>query len=111
MERTRMIGMLKALGATNGQVRRIFVYDGMQLIYKGLLLGNFLALGFGFLQDKFKIIPLDPENYYMNFVPIQWNWPVLILLNILVFVIVSLILLVPTMIIAKINPIKAIQFD
>ncbi len=111
MERTRMIGMLKALGATNGQVRRIFVYDGMQLIYKGLLLGNLLALGFGFLQDKFKIIPLDPENYYMNFVPIQWNWPVLILLNILVFVIVSLILLVPTMIIAKINPIKAIQFD
>ncbi|MDQ3535246.1 MAG: FtsX-like permease family protein, partial [Bacteroidota bacterium] len=111
MERTRMIGMLKALGATNGQVRRIFVYDGMQLIYKGLLLGNLLALGFGFLQDKFKIIPLDPENYYMNFVPIQWNWPILILLNILVFVIVSLILLVPTMIIAKINPIKAIQFD
>lgn len=111
MERTQMIGMLKALGATNGQVRKIFVYDGMQLIYKGLIWGNFLALGFGFLQDKFRLIPLDPENYYMNFVPIQWNWPILILLNILVFLIVSSILLIPTMIISKINPIKAIQFD
>ncbi|CAN5300567.1 ABC transporter permease [soil metagenome] len=111
MERTQMIGMLKALGATNGQVRNIFVYDGMQLIFKGLLWGNLLALAFGFLQDRFKIIPLDPENYYMDFVPIEWNWPVLVLLNILVFIIVSLILMVPTMIISKINPITAIKFD
>lgn len=111
MERTQMIGLLKALGATNAQVRKIFVYDGMQLMIKGLLWGNLLALAFGFLQDRFKIIPLDPENYYMNFVPIEWNWPVLVLLNILVFIIVSLVLMVPTMIISKINPIKAIKFD
>jgi lipoprotein-releasing system permease protein len=111
MERTQMIGLLKALGATNAQVRNIFVYDGIQLMLKGLLWGNLIALVFGFMQDRFKIIPLDPENYYMNFVPIEWNWPVLILLNILVFIIVSMVLMIPTMIISKINPIKAIKFD
>jgi lipoprotein-releasing system permease protein len=111
MERTQMIGMLKALGSNNNQVRSIFVYQGINLITKGLLLGNVLGLGLCFLQDKFKIVKLNPHDYYMEFVPISWHWEVVGLLNLLTFTIVTLVLIVPTMVITRINPIKAIRFD
>lgn len=111
MERTQMIGMLKALGCDNSQVRSIFVYQGMSLIAKGLLLGNALGLGLCFIQDKFKIARLNPHDYYMEFVPISWHWEVVGLLNLLTFVIVTLVLILPTMVISRINPIRAIRFD
>ncbi len=111
MERTQMIGVLKALGATNKFVRGIFVYNGMQLIVKGLLLGNFISITFGILQSKFHFLTLDPKSYYMEFVPIEWDWGIIMLLNILTFVMVSLVLTIPTMIISTISPIKSIRFD
>lgn len=111
MERTQMIGMLKAVGASNGLVRSIFVYSGVNLVVKGLILGNFLGLGLCFLQDQFKIIKLNPHDYYMDVVPISWNWEIVALLNVLILAIVSFVLLLPTMIISRINPIKAIKFD
>lgn len=111
MERTQMIGILKAIGASNSQIRNIFIYNGMLMILKGLVIGNAVGLGFGFLQQRFKFIPLDPENYYMSFVPISWDWPVIVILNVITFVTVTLVLLIPTIIIARINPIKAINFD
>lgn len=111
MERTQMIGMLKALGAANGLIRSIFVYHGVSLIAKGLLLGNALGIGFCYLQDTFKIIPLNPEDYYMKFVPVSWHWDVILLLNLLTFLIVTAVLLLPTAIVARITPIKAIRFD
>ena len=111
MERTQMIGLLKAMGASNKLVRRIFVYRGMILMSKGMLLGNLLGIGLAFLQDRFKIIPLDPQNYYMDFVPIQWDWSMVILLNLLTFLIISLILFLPTRIITGISPIQSIRFD
>jgi len=111
MDRTQMIGLLKSLGATSKLVRRIFVYRGMRLIATGMLYGNILGLGLAYLQDRFKIIPLNPQNYYMEYVPIQWDWTWVILLNLFTFLIISSVLLLPTMIISRINPIKAIQFD
>ena len=111
MERTQMIGILKALGAKNGQIRRIFTYNGMLLILKGMLIGNVVGIGFGLLQSHFKIIPLDPENYYMSFVPIQWDFLTIVLLNVLTFVVVGLVLGIPTIVILRIDPIKAIRFD
>jgi lipoprotein-releasing system permease protein len=111
MERTQMIGMLKAVGASNRLVRSIFVYSGINLILKGLLLGNVLGLGICFIQDKFKIVKLNPRDYYMDVVPISWNADIVVILNILTLIIVSLVLLLPTMAIASINPIKAIKFD
>lgn len=111
MERTQMIGMLKAVGANNGLVRSIFVYSGINLVVKGLVLGNLLGLGICYIQDRFKIIKLNPHDYYMDFVPISWNWEIVALLNILIFVIVTVVLLLPTMIISRVNPIKAIKFD
>jgi lipoprotein-releasing system permease protein len=111
MERTPMIGTLMAMGATHGQLRRIFITNGMLLLLKGMLWGNIIALGFGLIQQQFKLIPLDKENYYMDTVPILWDWPIIIGLNLLIFVLVMLILLIPSAIISRIQPIKAIKFD
>ena len=111
MERTQMIGLLKAIGAGNRLVRRIFVYRGMILMAKGMIMGNILGLGLAFLQYHFKIIPLDPQNYYMEYVPIQWDWNMVILLNLLTFLIISLVLFLPTRIITGISPIQSIRFD
>lgn len=111
MERTQMIGMLKAVGASNGLVRSIFVYNGVALILKGLLLGNLLGLGLCFIQYKFKLITLNPRDYYMEFVPISWHWDIVAMLNLVILLIVTLVLLLPTMAIASINPIRSIKFD
>ncbi len=111
MERTQMIGVLKATGAANTTIRKIFIYNGMLLIGKGLLLGNLIGLLFGFLQGRYQFLKLDPNNYYMEFVPISWNWTIIIILNLLTFTIVSLSLYIPTTIISRIPPIKAIRFD
>lgn len=111
LERTPMIGTLKALGARNGLIRRIFVYNGIQLIVKGLIIGNLLGLGLALLQWKFKIVTLDSSNYYMNYVPIEFNFWIWLLLNLLVMGLVSAILIIPTLFVSRIEPIKAIKFD
>jgi lipoprotein-releasing system permease protein len=111
MERTQMIGVLKALGATDRLIRAIFVYNGISLIVKGLLLGNMLGLGLCYIQFQFKLIKLNAHDYYMSYVPIGWDWQVAVLLNVLVFVVVTLVLLLPTAIVARITPMKAIRFD
>lgn len=111
MERTPMIGTLMALGASNRQLRRVFMYNGMQMVLKGLLWGNLIGLGFGVLQYYFQLIPLDKQNYYMDHVPIQWNWTLIILLNVVLAIIALLMLLIPTVVISRIQPIKAIKFD
>ncbi|MEX2232642.1 MAG: ABC transporter permease [Cyclobacteriaceae bacterium] len=111
MERTQMIGMLKALGASNGFIRSIFIYNGINLILKGLVLGNILGLGLCFIQYKFKLMELNPRDYYMSVVPISWHWEIVILLNLITLSLVTLILLLPTMAIARITPMKAIRFD
>lgn len=111
MERTQMIGMLKALGANDQLIRSVFVYNGVSLIIKGLLLGNAIGLGLCFIQYQFKFITLNPEDYYMSFVPISWHWEIVALLNLLTFLVVTVVLLLPTAIISRISPIKAIRFD
>lgn len=111
MERTQMIGLLKALGAQDRLIQSVFVYNGINLIAKGLIYGNVIGLGLCYLQDTFKLVSLNPHNYYMNYVPIGWNWEIVILLNASVFVVVTLVLLLPTAVVTRINPIKAIRFD
>lgn len=111
MERTQMIGILKSLGAKNSLIRRVFVWNGIRIIGRGLLIGNGIAVTFGWLQDKFKLIPLEPENYYMSFVPIYWNWPVFVMMNLVVLLVTTLVLFLPAMVISNIQPIKAIRFD
>jgi lipoprotein-releasing system permease protein len=111
MERTSMIGMLKAMGGNNGLIRKIFINTGVRLILRGLLLGNVLGFGLCYIQYRFKIIGLNSHDYYISYVPVYWSWPTVVLLNALVFAVVTLVLLVPTMAIARVLPIKAIKFD
>jgi lipoprotein-releasing system permease protein len=111
MERTNMIGLLKALGATQKQIQLIFIYNGWQILWKGLLLGNGLALLLAFLQDTFKFFTLDASTYYMSSVPIAWNWSLLVGLNIGIACMTALVLWIPVQIITQISPVKAIRFD
>lgn len=111
LERTQMIGLLKALGARDQQIRQVFFYKGLNLTFKGLLLGNLIGLGFCALQYYTHFIPLDPENYYMNTVPIRWNWWAIGGLNLLILVISMLSVFLPTAMISRISPVKAIRFD
>jgi lipoprotein-releasing system permease protein len=111
MERTPMVGILKAMGAQDKFIRSVFLYNGMNLIVKGLLWGNAVGLGLCFLQDKFKLISLNPHDYYMEYVPIQWSWGTILILNLVIFFTVLIVLLLPTRFITRINPIQAIKFD
>jgi lipoprotein-releasing system permease protein len=111
MERTQMIGILKSVGATQQQVRKIFLMSGIQLVVKGLIWGNLIGIGFCAVQYYFKLIPLDIEAYYMDRVPIYWDWPLIIMLNISVMVLVTLVLMIPTIIVSRINPVQALRFD
>jgi lipoprotein-releasing system permease protein len=110
MERTPMIGLLKTLGSPNTQIRKIFFYVGIQITLKGLVLGNLIGLGLCFLQKYFKIMPLDPVNYYMATVPIEFNWTMILILNLATLLLISIILLIPTLVIGTIEPVKALRF-
>ncbi|WP_194774458.1 ABC transporter permease [Pararhodonellum marinum] len=111
MERTQMIGILKALGASNKQIRKIFFWNGLRIIGRGLLIGNLIGIGLGWLQDQFKLIRLSPENYYMDYVPVYWNWEAILGMNVLILLATTLVLFIPAVVISNIHPIKSIRFD
>jgi lipoprotein-releasing system permease protein len=110
LERTNMIGMLKALGASNWRIREVFLYNAFYLICLGMLLGNFFGLGLGFIQNKTHLFKLDPASYYMNFVPIEFHLTDLILLNLGTLVVCLLVMIIPSMLVTRITPVKAIRF-
>ncbi|CCH00882.1 protein of unknown function DUF214 [Fibrella aestuarina BUZ 2] len=110
MERTPMIGLMKALGSPNDLMRRLFVVVGLSIVAWGLLIGNTLGIGLCWLQDRYQLIPLDPKNYYMTYVPIAWDWPVIGLVNAAVVGLIALAMWVPTLIINRIDPVKALVF-
>lgn len=110
LERTSTIGILKALGAGNWSIRKIFLYHASYLIVKGLVVGNSLGIAFCLLQQKYKWIKLDSESYYMSYVPIEFSWITFLLLNLGTIFICMLMLIVPSMLVSRISPIKAIRF-
>lgn len=111
MERTQMVGVLKALGAANGLLRRIFFYNGLNLILRGVFWGNFIGLAFCLIQDYFKVIPLDTTNYYMTHVPIDFDMMAVLWINLFVVGITAIALFIPLMVVSRIDPIKSIRFD
>jgi lipoprotein-releasing system permease protein len=110
LERTSMIGIFKAMGAGNWSIQKIFLYNASYLIGIGLLLGNIFGLGVGLFQYHTHFFKLDEESYYMKFVPIQIRWTDMIFLNIGTLVICLLVLIIPSMLVTKISPVKAIRF-
>jgi lipoprotein-releasing system permease protein len=109
LDRTNMIGILKALGMRNWDIRRIFLYNSMYIIIRGLIWGNAIGLLVCIVQQYFKIVPLDQESYYISYVPANITLIPLLLINAGSFAICMLMLLVPSYIIARISPIKAIR--
>lgn len=111
LERTNMIGILKALGTVNASIRSIFLYQSGYLAIKGLLWGNVIGLVLCFLQRQFDIIGLDPASYFLDTVPINFNFLHILALNAGTLAITFLFLLVPSMIISRISPEKSIRFE
>lgn len=110
LERVPMIGILKALGSSNWSIRKVFLYNATYLILKGLFWGNLIGLSLLFLQYYFEIITLDPKNYYVSVVPVHMNFFSLLLLNIGTLILCFVMLIVPSIIITKIQPSKSIKF-
>lgn len=110
LERTTMIGLLKALGISNFSVMKIFLYNAIYLLGFGLILGNLLGLGLAFLQQYTHVFKLDQTNYYLAHVPIEVHFMDVLLLNVATLVICSLVLLIPSMLVSRISPVKAIRF-
>ncbi|MBV6643396.1 MAG: ABC transporter permease [Cyclobacteriaceae bacterium] len=111
LERTQMIGIFKSLGASNALIRRIFLFNGLNLIVKGLLWGNFIGLSFCLAQYYFRLIPLDASNYYVSYVPISLDFGIVLLLNVMAILVVGVTLFIPLSLISRIQPVKAIRFD
>ncbi len=111
LERTQMIGILKALGSNNWSIQKVFLYNATYLIIRGLFLGNLIGLGLLLIQKYFNIIPLSPEEYHVASVPVYLNAFYIIALNIGTFILCLLMLLIPSYIITKISPVKAIKFE
>ena len=111
LERTQMIGVLKALGSNNWSIRKLFLYNASYLILLGLFWGNLIGLSLLFAQKYFKLFPLDPSVYYVSEAPIYINISYIIALNICTLVLCLIMLLVPSYMITKISPVKAIRFE
>lgn len=110
LDRTYMIGVLKALGGRNSMIRKIFFYQSSYLIFKGLVYGNILGLSLCALQKKFEIISLNPENYYLSTVPINLELSYIFLINAGATLAILTFLIIPSMLISRISPSKTIAF-
>ncbi len=110
LERTNMIGILKALGSTNWSIQKIFLANAAYLIGVGMLLGNVLGIGLGVFQAKTHFFQLDQASYYISFVPVELNAADIILLNAGTLIICLLILVIPSTMVSRIAPVKAISF-
>ncbi|MDR1610887.1 MAG: ABC transporter permease [Candidatus Symbiothrix sp.] len=111
LERANMIGILKALGENNANIRKIFLYVSAFLIGKGLFWGNLIALSICFIQKYTGILRLNPETYYLSEVPIEINWFSILLVNLGTLVITLFLLIGPSYLVAKISPAKTIRFE
>ena len=111
LERINMVGLLKTMGAENKSIQKIFIYLTNKLIIKSLIIGNVIGIGVSLIQEKFHIIKLNPEAYYIDYVPIEINWWLMLLLNVGIIVISYMSLLAPSHIISKIEPTKSIRFE
>lgn len=111
LERVNMIGTLKMLGATNAMIRRIFIMLDMKVLARGLLAGNAIALGLIFMQDKLRLLPLDPESYYISFVPVEITASTVVLLNVGFVAVAVAVVIVPSLIITRLRPASILRYE
>lgn len=111
LERTTTIGLLKALGAANHTIQRTFLWYAAFIVGRGMLIGNIIGAAIVFVQQRYKLIPLDPEEYHLDSVPMTFKWEWIVGLNLLSAIVMMLALIVPSFLVAKIQPAKSIRFD
>ena len=111
LEKTRMIGLLKALGITDGAVIRIFLRNASHIIGRGVILGNLLGIGLCLAQSQWAFITLDPANYFVDTVPIAFDWWLMFALNVGTLATCVLFLVLPALYVTRISPVKAIRWD
>lgn len=111
LERTRFIGVMKAMGSTDGQLRRIFLHLSAMLVVRGLVFGNVVALMLLAIQKWTGILSLDPASYYLSQVPVHFNWLGILALNVITFIVCVLSLVIPTLVISRISPARSIRFE
>ncbi len=111
LERTKMIGILKSLGSSNWSIRKVFIYNAVYLIGVGLFWGNLIGIGLLLAQKYLKLFPLNPDTYYVTEAPVYLDLGYVLILNAGTFLLCLLMLLIPSYIITKISPVKAIRFE
>lgn len=111
LERTTMIGVLKALGETSARIRQIFLYHAAVITLTGMFWGNLLGLGFCFLQDKFHFIRLNEADYYLAYAPVQVEWLSVLAVNLGTLAVTLIFLILPSMAVTRVSPLRAIQFQ
>lgn len=110
LERTNMIGILKTQGATNGFIRRIFIYHAGIIIFQGILIGNFIGLSLCYLQSRYGLIRLAEDSYYVKVAPVHFDPLFISAVNIGVLVVCLIVLLIPSYLVSKVSPVKAVHF-
>ena len=111
LERTNMIGTLKALGAKSSLIQKIFLIHAGHIVGKGLLWGNFFGLGLAFIQDQFKLIRLSEVDYFLSYAPIHWSLSTILLLNMGTLLITLIFLIIPSFLVSSISPVKSLRFE
>jgi len=111
LERTQMIGILKALGSRDATIRKTFLWFSTFIIGRGLLWGNVIGIGLVILQKTTGIVTLDPQTYYVSEAPMEFNLPIIILLNIATLAICVFVLIAPSYLVAKIRPARSMRYE
>lgn len=111
LERTNMIGTLKALGAGNWSIRKMFLYYAAYIIVMGLFWGNLIGISLGLLQDRFGFIRLSEENYYLSVAPVELNLWSILAVNVGTLLVILTFLVIPSYLVTRISPVKAIRFN
>jgi len=108
-ENISTIGLLKSLGMNDRAISKVFLTSAAVLVLKGMLAGNALALLFCLVQDRTHFLKLDPENYFVSFVPVEVDVPAVLLADAAAFVVIMLLLLIPTLFISKVDPAQTVR--
>lgn len=111
IEKIQVIGILKTLGSTNNEISRIFILLSTKISLFGLLIGNILAIALIYFQSRFHFLKLDPQAYYIDYVPIEINSATIVVLNIITLIIIWLVLLIPSRMVSKISPSETMKYE
>lgn len=111
LDKKNFIGLIRSMGATIKNVRRVFIYMAVRVALTGLLIGNILMLAILWAQDKWHFLPLDADSYYIDFVPVEINWQSIIILNIATVVVIYFCLILPSWFVAKISPAETMRYE